>query len=415
MRAEPHLELPFLNGVYVAVDALRRCYLIVDGPYCVFTKAEMQYCHNLNCHLLPHLGHARVVHTASDSLKEEVASAVLDRTKMVERIFDQVCSLADADIVLTTSFDFHQLLNFPLEAMAERFAKDTSKLVCHVRSRSLGGTWLQGYGLVCETLAQAIPLQQGRRRRDAVAVVGYLFDRDEPDHRGNLEELRRMLHVIGLDLSTVWLSGEGLQALQSVQEAGLILSLPYARDAARILAERLGADLLEVDLPIGLQASEQMLQTVARHVGREELARQFLDKELASAVGDTQRHVLRIISTNTARLVCNDPHLEQGLTALCGDLGLRIVDSSAPAEAGVLRCHELCFSPTLSPPSPQGVHIPMGYPNYIDHPVVNTPLLGFAGFRNLVDRIAAAILRFEASAAHGLQEPASAQRRPDDG
>ena len=35
------VRLPFLNGVYVAVDALAGAYLIVDGPYCVFTKAEM--------------------------------------------------------------------------------------------------------------------------------------------------------------------------------------------------------------------------------------------------------------------------------------------------------------------------------------------------------------------------------------
>lgn len=406
MAIDSSNELPFLNGVYVAVDAVRDCYLIVDGPYCVFTKAEMQYCHNLRCRLQPHLGQARVVHTASDGHKEEVASTALDRTELVEGVFAQVCSLPDAQIVLATSFDFHQLLNFPLEAMANRFAEHTGKLVCHVRSRSLGGTWLDGYALVCESLARAIALRQGRKRPGAVAVVGYLFDRDEPDHHGNLAELRRMLAALGLEVTSVWLSGGGLEQLQSVEEASIVVSFPYAREAARILAERLQADLIEVDLPLGLSASAQMMQTVARHVGGQAQAGVLVEQELASAVDDTRRHVLRVIAGNTARLACTDPWLERALAALCVELGLRVVDADAPPEAELLRCHELCFRPTLTTDSLERIHVPVGYPNYVDHPVAERPFLGFAGYRNLVDLIASSILRFEADA------PARARARP---
>lgn len=415
MKPDPPVQLPFLNGVYVAIDALRRCYLIVDGPYCVFTKAEMQYCHNLRCDLLPHLGKTRVVHTASDSHKEEVENTALDRTRQVERVFEQVCSLPDAEIVLATSFDFHQLLNFPLEAMSQQFAERTNKLVCHVRSRSLGGTWLDGYALVCETLARAIPLQPGRKRPNTAAIVGYLFDRDEPDHHENLDELRRMLDAVGLATGSIWLSGAGLQALQSVEEASLIISFPYAREAARILAERLHADLIEVELPLGLTATSEWLTTIARHVGREDQSSVFLERELAGAVRDTARHVLRIVSGNTARLLCNDPWLEGGLAALCKDVGLRVMDAAEVSRDDDVDCHELHFAPTLCPPRGRAVDVPMGYPNYVEHPITKAAFFGFAGYRNLVDRIASCILRFEASATMSDRESPTPRTLPTDG
>ena len=391
------LRLPFLNGVYVAVDAIADAYLIVDGPYCVFTKAEMQYCHNLRCRLLPPIGHRRVVHTGQRDSREEVSSLLTDRSAQVESLFAGVCAQPDAGIVLATSFDFHETVGFPLREVARRQAAVSRALVCHVPSHSLGGTWLDGYALTCAALAQALELKPGRGEPNAVAVVGYLQDRDEPDNAGNLRELRRLLGALGLRPVSVWLSGGGRAELSQAGRASLVVSLPYARQAARLVAKRLRVGLCEVDLPLGLSATERFLLKLGARVGRRAQAERFVARESTAAVRDTEAHVLRFIAGRRARVSQDDPELKLRLGELCAELGLLLEEDCAEVmqEAGERQC-TLLFAPMTGGGGDGLAHVPVGYPNYLEHPVRERPLLGYAGFRNLVDRVAAAVLRAQA-------------------
>lgn len=386
-------RLPFLNGVYIAIDALADAYLIVDGPYCVFTKAEMQYCHNLRSRLLPPLGHRRVVHTGQVEDREEVKSLSTDRTALVDGIFASVCARPDAGIVLSTTFDFHELVGFPLKELTRRHARPGGPLVRHIPSRSLGGTWLEGYARTCAALAEGVSLRAGRRRKDSVALVGYLHDRDEPDHAGNLRELRRLLKGLGLTVESIWLSGGGRAELEAAERASLVISLPYAREAARIVAKRTGARLCEAELPLGLSATERFLLKVASATGRRARAVGLAAAESREAVRDTQAHVQRIVAGRGAVILQEDPALESALRELCAELGL-LTGGEAPDDA-----RRVCFAPTGDAFGADLMHVPMGYPNYVEHPVSERPFLGYSGFRHLVDRVASAILRSEASAA----------------
>ncbi len=387
-------RLPFLNGVYVATDAVAGAYLVVDGPYCASNKAEMQYSHNFASRLLTHFSHNRVVHTGEIELREEVQNLSTDRAAHVSAVFSKVCALPDAKIVFATSFDFHELTAFPLKEIARRHDEAGSALVCDIPSRSLGGTWLDGYAGACLALARRVNLRPGRGAADAVAVVGHLQDRDEPDNAGNLRELRGLLGALGLRVVSVWLSGGGRAELEAAQRAGLVVSLPYAREAARVVAKRLKAGLCEVDLPVGLAATERFLRRVGARVGRAARARSFADRESAAAVRDTEGHVSRVIAGRAADIRQDDPALAARLRELCSELGLTDPGAHGPPRDGRL----LCLAPTSGGPKPPGVHVPIGYPNYLEHPVVERPSFGYAGFRHLVDRIAAAILRGEVPA-----------------
>lgn len=387
-------RLPFLNGVYVATDAVAGAYLIVDGPYCVSNKAEMQYSHNLGSRLLRHFAHNRVVHTGEIELREEVQNLSTDRAAHVSAVFSKVCALPDAKIVFATSFDFHELTGFPLREIARRHDGTASALVCDIPSRSLGGTWLDGYAGACLALAHRLRLRPGRGAADAVAVVGHLQDRDEPDNAGNLRELRGLLGALGLRVVSVWLSGGGRAQLEAAERAGLVISLPYAREAARVVAKRLKAGLCEVDLPLGLAATERFLRRVGARVGQTARAKRFAARESAAAVRDTEAHVTRVIAGGAADIRQDDPALAARLRELCEELGLTDPAAQGAPRAGRL----LCLAPTTGGPKPPGVLVPIGYPNYLEHPVVERPVYGYAGFRHLVDRIAAAVLRGEVPA-----------------
>ncbi|MBI4677027.1 MAG: hypothetical protein HY748_05535 [Elusimicrobia bacterium] len=401
--------LPFLNGVFVAVDAVPNAYLIVDGPYCVATKAEMQHCHNLKSELIRPLGRSRVLHTAQSAVMEEVVGLSTDRLRPIERLFERVCGYPDADAVFTTSFDFHELLNFPLKDIARRFSALGRRPVLHIPSASLGGTWLDGYARFCETLAQGIPLPGrgspgrqplGRRRRPrTAAVVGYLFDRDEPDHAGNLSELRRLFSALGWRVASVWLSGRGLEELQEVARASVIVSLPYGRRAARALARRNRVRLVELDLPLGLKRTKRFMESLGRALGQEAASRRFVDQEARAAARAVQAHIQRVISGRRAVIEVDDPHLEEALADLCRELGLAVEEPSSRGDDGADDDRApVLFGSTLSSDG-GSIHVPVGYPDYADHPVLERPYLGFSGFRHLVDRVAAAILAFRGTGA----------------
>jgi nitrogenase molybdenum-iron protein alpha/beta subunit len=401
-------RLPFLNGVYIAVDAVDGAFLIVDGPYCVFTKAEMQYGHNIRCRLIPPLGRSRVVHTAAKTGMEEVTSLSIDRRAGVERIFAEVCGYREAKVVLTTSFDFHELLNFPLPEIAREYSARSGKPVCHVPSGSLSGDWSDGYARTCEALARQITLSRGRAVKDNVAIVGYLFDRREPDHAGNLRELRRLLVALGLDLDSVWLSGKGLPHLRAIERASVILAFPYAREAARVLGARLRVRVIDVELPLGLTGTQRFLTSLGAAMRRQEMARRCTRREVAAAIRDTKPHVWRVIRGRTACLQhLHDPHLRGALAELCADLGVGLLDSwDGPGpQAAAGQAPLLIGSLVGEQSSPFCIPIHFGYPNFVDHPVVERPFLGFAGYRHWVDRISAAILRFEAARETGAPIP----------
>ncbi|MBI3566116.1 MAG: hypothetical protein HY079_13035, partial [Elusimicrobia bacterium] len=170
--------------------------------------------------------------------------------------------------------------------------------------------------------------------------------------------------------------------------AGLVVSLPYAREAARLVAERAGAALVEADLPLGLSGTERFLRAVAGASGRGARAERLIAAESAAAVRDSSELVMRVLSGRAALVRQDDPHLDAALRELCAEFGL--LD---PAAGDARRGRPLCFAPTLNDDPRETALVPTGYPNYLEHPVADRPFLGYAGFRQLADRAAAAALR----------------------
>ncbi|MBI4678981.1 MAG: hypothetical protein HY748_15500 [Elusimicrobia bacterium] len=390
-----------LDGIYMAVDAIPDAFLVLKGPRRPFSEAETQFRHNLHCRLIPAPGRPAVISSHSHPSREGTVPQG-----------GTISAKASAEVLLAGT--------------------RPAKLVCPIPAAATGDGWLEGYGRTCEALARRIPLAAGKARPGTVAVVGYLFDRDEPDHAANLKELRRMLAGLGLRLVSVWLSGRGVAALRKVEGASVILSFPYARSAARILGRRLGAKVVRADLPLGLTGTERSLKSVASALGRGVLARRFLGREVPAAVADTQAHVLRIISGRSASLALSDPHLRAALRGLCADLGVKVLEDRAdavqpggrasPAPSGKVWAQADADGPVLlvgsrgpgdlAPSRQEGIVIPLGYPNFEDHPAVDRPFLGFSGFRGLVELFAGRILLHEAKADRPVEESWRKGARP---
>jgi nitrogenase molybdenum-iron protein alpha/beta subunit len=149
------------------------------------------------------------------------------------------------------------------------------------------------------------------------------MDRNEGEHQGNVRELERMLRVVGLDPVSIWLSGRPYAGLREVRRAGTIVSLPHGRAAAKILARRLGARLIEAELPFGLEASRRFMERLGRECGREAEAARFIAREL-DAVTPKLEWVVPHSFLDRRFVYAGDPHYAPGFVEQLEGLGAEV-------------------------------------------------------------------------------------------
>lgn len=422
---------PFMVGVYLAVNAIPDAYLLVDGPDCAHMKTQyVQGNHDWLSTLTDISGFHRVANTAAHPFRmaggrEEELRATLARMAGSERTgLVLVCPMPMAAI---TGVDYDRIAG---EAEA---AAGAGTQVLHVPGRSLSGDWLSGYAMTLTTLAQGLEVV-GRPRPRAAALVGYLMDRNEADHEANLREIRRLLEALGLELCSCWLGGGDVSELRRVGDASLVVSLPYGRRAARLLARRLDVPLLETALPLGLDGTSRWLRAVAdaADVG-DAVVEEVIDRELTRVAPRLQWVVPAVFMHRTVSFV-GDPHLLEGFLDLTAELGCRhgpiVVTGRAghaphleerAAELGILfeptraAMHEHLGRPLhlgridLLVTSSVGAGfmasrtpvVELGYPSFFTHALYDRPFLGYDGTLAFVDRMANALRRIDLLRMHG--------------
>ncbi len=411
--------LPYLNGAYIAVGAVSDVRLVVDGPYCVVQKAEMHMAHDPASGLVAAAGVGRVGHTDLH-LNQNVAYRVtVDRGHDIVQVLAEVASLPATGLVLLTSMDFHQILAAPLERYRRQAEASGGAPIALLEARCLTASWLQGYAAVLERVAALAPLPATAPEPDTVAVVGHLFDRRAGDVEGNRLEVARLLEGLGLRVVCVWPDGGPLRGLCAAASAQWVVSLPYAREAARCLAERLGVPVVEAPLPLGLQGTREFLRCVAAATGHPESFERAWDREMSVLIPQVRDPSFRYLAGRRAWVMA-DPHVGAGLVELLRDLGMEVAGLTVMApsdevEAGTLaRLREagavfeppltewpqdgleadtemevdVVVAPTLFPHRPRrATWVPFGYPNYLSHPIRPSPYLGIEGVRWWVERL----------------------------
>jgi len=301
--------------------------------------------------------------------------------------------------------------------------KPLAKELVQVRSGSLTGDWLHGYAATLEDLAAQLELDDsGDLHPDEVAIVGYLMDRNEADHTANLDEMSRLLAAMDLRLVSCWLAGGGVSGLRAAGRAGTILSFPYARRAAKKLAERTGSRLVECELPLGPGATCEWLRSVGRVTGKQDQAEKVIDAEMSLLAPKLEWILQRAFVGKIFALLGSDPFLIEALRGALAELGCQIGlnacfahrDHLGGGEEGrlmnppkgelqrsferLLRLEDvdlvvansrvLRFLDSLPRRLP---FIELGFPSYYTHALFESPFLGFRGALRLVERMANAV------------------------
>lgn len=405
------LNFPALLGVYLAVNAVSDAYALVDGPDCALYKAHFIHGrHDWNSSLLRIDGRHRVGFTnvCANSLARDHDELIAERAL-------ELAALPDAGAVLLTALPMCSITGVDYGKIARSLEGRAARPVATVEPSSLVGDWLDGFEQALCGLARAIPLTPRRQRPRAAAIIGHLMDRNEADRAANVAELRRILEALGLSVASVWLDGGPVEALSRASEAELVVSLPYGRRAARIVAERTSAALVEAELPFGLPRSARFARQVGEAAGRSKEAEAFVEAELRRAA-QRLRWVLPNALFGRRAAFIGDPHLACGFFDLAEDAGM-IVDTAvvthrAAAGAAPEGTLLLCEPPAQServrrlfePPIDllvscgfqerrRAPDVELGFPSYGHHALFERPFLGFRGALAFYERAAESLGR----------------------
>lgn len=390
------LKMPYMLGVYLGINAFPDVSMVVDGPDCMFFKAEYVHgSHDLRSTLLRVDGRHRVAHTLADT-----NNVVIDRETVLAELLGRIALSPDVSIVLVSAMPLASITGSQYDRIGIEVGRQVGKPIVEIPAGSLLGDWLDGYAEVLDGVVRALPLGPPALDKEKVAVVGLCVDRGEADQRGNLAEVRRLIEDgLGLHVAAFLPGLVPVRDLLSVSEAGTVLSLPYGRKAARRLAARTGARLLELPLPMGRKATTRFMQEIGEAFGLGGRARQFIAEEEQACSIHLERS--RKVLTGRRAFVMAEPYLGPPLVDAIQDLGVEIggyikardpfdglpgvpgleaLDSGIDLLVGQSRVVDVALQRGYA-------FVEVGFPSYGHHALVEEPILGFRGIGVMADRI----------------------------
>jgi len=405
----------YLNGVLLALNAIPDAYLLLDGPPCGYDKVYfIDRTHDFFSDIIRRDSFHRVCNT---NVRADHA-IVEDRTEEISRLLLRVAKVKDCSVVFVSSLPAVTIIGIQYELILNKVQRQTSVPLIEVRSKSLQGDWLDGYEETLFSLAKEMRLKESRKKGNNIAIVGYLFDRNEGDHFGNLSEIKRLLGELSLNLVSVWLSGCSFNRLYDIERAQTIVSLPYGRRAAREIASKTKADLIELNLPFGIQNTNDWIHTIARRLGKIRKSKSLINKELKETIPTISLAVSKyLIGRNFS--FYGDPYLSYAATSSLTELGIKIehaiIFGTQRSNKNLTSYRELPFKTIYEPEYPEISELDMnnidlcignshmlnllrarnnkkpfiefGYPSFYYHCLTPYPFLGYRGFLNFLNRI----------------------------
>jgi nitrogenase molybdenum-iron protein alpha/beta subunit len=418
---------PYLIGVYLATNAIPDAATVVDGPDCAFFKAEFIHGkHDLGSTLLDVTGRHRIL--VSQVTTDDLATS---RGRRAGELARRAAGQPETTLVMVMALPLVTITGVPHDQIIRDLQPAVDADLVVIPGRSLQGDWLTGYEDVLTRLARRLAERSGEAPTAAVgqrakgvssvSVIGYLMDRNEEDHHANLRELRRLVAALGLELDSVWLSGQPWPELGRALRSDILVALPMGRPAAQAIAARSGAQVVEAELPFGLAQTERFIRALGAATGTTDRAESLIVQELEQALPRLEWAIPHYFLGKRAVLF-GAPDLLGGFVQLATELGMDVIGLGCPASRPAwLELKDWSGpSPTfdVSPETasrdwwrskerrpdivigntdalkcvPADVAcVELGYPGTTDHAFFDRPFLGYRGYLAFVQRMVTAL------------------------
>jgi nitrogenase molybdenum-iron protein alpha/beta subunit len=413
---------PYLDGVYLAVNAIEDAYLVYDAHDCGYTKAEkIAGNHDLLSSLMRWDQVDRIVRTNIESREFIMGSD--DRLSMklrqvAERYCPGVIFVARSNVMIFTGHDSSLVL--------DDLGREIPVPLVRIPEKNADQDHLTGYLDAVDGILSLMEPCSAPRGENRVLLAGYVFDRCEGDHQGNLAEFDRMLRAVGAEPGAVLLDGGPVANLLGSEPPDLVVDMAAGWEGASRFAERAGAAYLQAGLPLGLEGTAAWLRGVAQSLDLGAQAGEFIDGEL-SRLARRLQWILPLFFLGRSVVVFADRFWLGPLCDHLQELGFNVraagstsaparpEDQTVPLPEGVTRVPRkvpdlLDFMSDLRNKGEAdlvignsflhqvliGHGIPfveMGYPSNFHHVLHPSPTLGFSGVEVLAERMVNALSR----------------------
>ncbi|WP_243375080.1 nitrogenase component 1 [Geotalea sp. SG265] len=200
-----------------------------------------------------------------------------------ERLREQIAStlkVMDGELYVVLTGCVPEMIGDDIFAVVNEFRDEGAPIIGAITGGFRGNSYW-GYDLVLQALVKDF-LERGlpkvKGKVNLWGIVPYM----DPFWRGNLEGIRRLLELLGLEVNSFFTADDSLEAIRRAGEAELniVVSDIYGQEAARQFQERHGTPYLTLPLPVGPSASEEFLRLVAAKLALDEsMVQGVIDRE----------------------------------------------------------------------------------------------------------------------------------------
>ena len=375
---------PYLVWIFMAVNAIKDVALFVDGPDCNFFRVDMIYkTHDLFSTLKQPSINTRLYFSWVMPNK-----MVLGYENTIKRKLEFIEKNDNFKLGVIANMPVTSLLWIQYDWIVKNFKKKF--LIVPTYPDKFRIDW---YSLFLRQLARQIELNENLpKEKKSISIVGYLFDRNEGDNLGNIEEVKRLMSLIGVKVNSIWLSGWNYEELKNVEKSELLVVLPYGKYAWKVLKKRLWVDILEVELPFGLKNTINFVKTVWEKV--------WIDKRLVNKVLKKEIQIVKEkISMldkkkflNKKFIYAGDPNLLSWIEDFSNLLWMNLIRAFSYNWDKIfydeIEKDKLDFVIWNSEFDIDGVEkIEFWFPSYNNHFLTNRAFMWFEGVLNFVERI----------------------------
>lgn len=410
----------YLDGALLALNALSQGRAVLDAPRCEQERAWIfDRTHDWWTRLSGTGPYTRDRRVFAPLWKTRTLVQGTERT--LADLIDFVARRHPGEMILVFPGFLSLLANTDVEGLlAELRGKIRNRLV-FVGRDSLDEDWVDG---IRRTQAAVFrDLRRPRGGTPAPVVAGFLPFRREGDETGNVEEILRLWRRAGLPQPAAWPFAAGVVPDRVVPRRAPLVAFPIGFDANRFAWE---GEVIEVELPIGIDATCSMLRTLARRFGCGRRVEALIRDELRE-LADRLRPLGEKTLAGLGVAVFGDPWTADGLCRALAELGVEaclvgVLRRANAADAVLARlerpgrkvlidpdhaevesqlrrlahdqaCEAVVGSAVAVDAARQAglATVEVSAPHYLEHFATPTPYMGFAGLARLAERLANAV------------------------
>ncbi len=187
----------------------------------------------------------------------------------LEEQIENSIRILDADLFIVVTGCQVEIIGDDAVGVARRF-KDR-KVIGASTPGFLGNTF-KGYDAVMNAIISEVVEVAEEKEEKTINILGVVPGHDV-FYRGNLDEIKRLLSLIGVKVNTFFGTGESIAAIREYGKAALnvVLSSKAGVIPATTFEKLHGIPYLQADLPIGPTGTEEFLKVIGKALQIDEL------------------------------------------------------------------------------------------------------------------------------------------------